>query len=465
MHIPNISSTHTTGRAISHESPLIQNEDEITSPGSLEPSIWSQQSAPGTPRELPWKDAVPIQFYDSTKGAASTLSEFLDNDRHSSSSRRASSSSASSDSRRTPSTFRHTMPKSMYTRPKLVSLHSSDSKRSGSPESPRQLLDESPGEHRVKKGMPASWLGKGKADGGKPQIPSPTASPSSSFMTIPSHSHDNLNVHDLEDSVSPFTQSSEPTSYFALRTPHLPDARRFVRPALSDSAMRRLGVGLDTAKDRKTPSPPPNTSRAIKSLPPHIAREMETPQNKKPSSLQPRGSNEQKSTTVGSQTHAPTSRRPALWRRSVSSSPVVSQPVKVMTPLTGPSRSTLGPARRAPMKIEIDKPNPSSFLASEAQKIATPPITPRVFFHDDGSTTDVGKTPRLDYVRDEHPGKIDTREDWFRVKLPGVEHVKTNEWNVPEHLPSSPLCPRHPKHKSGGTGICPYHGSSFLGAV
>jgi hypothetical protein len=30
--------------------------------------------------------------------------------------------------------------------------------------------------------------------------------------------------------------------------------------------------------------------------------------------------------------------------------------------------------------------------------------------------------------------------------------------DVPEHLPSSPLCPMHPKHKSEGKGICPLHG-------
>jgi hypothetical protein len=28
----------------------------------------------------------------------------------------------------------------------------------------------------------------------------------------------------------------------------------------------------------------------------------------------------------------------------------------------------------------------------------------------------------------------------------------------PEHLPSSPLCPRNPLHPSGGAGICPFHG-------
>ncbi|GIZ43018.1 hypothetical protein CKM354_000626300 [Cercospora kikuchii] len=32
------------------------------------------------------------------------------------------------------------------------------------------------------------------------------------------------------------------------------------------------------------------------------------------------------------------------------------------------------------------------------------------------------------------------------------------EQNVPDHLPKSPLCPLHPKHKSGGKAICPLHG-------
>ena len=31
-------------------------------------------------------------------------------------------------------------------------------------------------------------------------------------------------------------------------------------------------------------------------------------------------------------------------------------------------------------------------------------------------------------------------------------------FNVPDHLPNSPLCPLSPKHKSGGKAICPIHG-------
>ncbi|KAI1503847.1 hypothetical protein F5X99DRAFT_424845 [Biscogniauxia marginata] len=32
------------------------------------------------------------------------------------------------------------------------------------------------------------------------------------------------------------------------------------------------------------------------------------------------------------------------------------------------------------------------------------------------------------------------------------------EFDVPEHLPSSPMCPANKRHRSGGTGVCVYHG-------
>ncbi|KAI1083406.1 hypothetical protein F5B20DRAFT_595417 [Whalleya microplaca] len=32
------------------------------------------------------------------------------------------------------------------------------------------------------------------------------------------------------------------------------------------------------------------------------------------------------------------------------------------------------------------------------------------------------------------------------------------EFDIPEHLPSSPMCPANKRHKSGGTGVCVYHG-------
>ncbi len=37
--------------------------------------------------------------------------------------------------------------------------------------------------------------------------------------------------------------------------------------------------------------------------------------------------------------------------------------------------------------------------------------------------------------------------------------------DIPEHLPSSPLCPMNPKHDGGGRSICPYHGRMKGGGV
>lgn len=49
-------------------------------------------------------------------------------------------------------------------------------------------------------------------------------------------------------------------------------------------------------------------------------------------------------------------------------------------------------------------------------------------------------------------------EHGFRNHEVKEEKVPNFELDVPEHLPDSPLCPRNPIHKSGGTGICVYHG-------
>lgn len=39
-----------------------------------------------------------------------------------------------------------------------------------------------------------------------------------------------------------------------------------------------------------------------------------------------------------------------------------------------------------------------------------------------------------------------------------IAQVAAFEFDVPEHLPASPLCPANTKHKSGGAGLCVYHG-------
>ena len=49
---------------------------------------------------------------------------------------------------------------------------------------------------------------------------------------------------------------------------------------------------------------------------------------------------------------------------------------------------------------------------------------------------------------------------WFRVRVEDSEDPSSRDefdQNIPDHLPSSPLCPRHYKHPSGGTGDCMMH--------
>lgn len=138
-----------------------------------------------------------------------------------------------------------------------------------------------------------------------------------------------------------------------------------------------------------------------------------------------------------------------------------------------------------------------AFLPSEARRIHTPPLPSdatspglgkvRGFFFDynappapcfpDRPTADVSSdnnniknkdtnknshTQRQAQQQQQPTGPSRQDSDWYRVKMQAIEAESlTREQlavSVPEHLPNSPLCPRHPKHTSGGTGECSYHG-------
>lgn len=112
-----------------------------------------------------------------------------------------------------------------------------------------------------------------------------------------------------------------------------------------------------------------------------------------------------------------------------------------------------------------------AFLPSEARRINTPPLptdptipsirNTRGFFFDYNAPPEPNFPTRL--AESDAPVERPRKDsDWYRVKMHAIdtedvirEQLATN---VPEHLPNSPLCPRHAKHKSGGTGECPYHG-------
>ena len=151
-------------------------------------------------------------------------------------------------------------------------------------------------------------------------------------------------------------------------------------------------------------------------------------------------------------------------------------------------------------RVEITDPGAPTYLPSEARRIGTPPLSGqgsklRGFFFDykaPRSASEQGGSPwpnapvntaplphrqrDLTLPRDRpamaprSPGARLQRSDedvnWFRVKVVAQEAEDDRhrfELNVPEHLPSSPLCPRNPKHKSGGKGVCVYHGRNKTG--
>ncbi|KAI9785448.1 MAG: accessory factor associated with RNA polymerase II [Candelina submexicana] len=128
-------------------------------------------------------------------------------------------------------------------------------------------------------------------------------------------------------------------------------------------------------------------------------------------------------------------------------------------------------------KVEISDPDNPTFLPSEARRLHTPPLPSdgprrghrRGFFFD--LTSPGGIHSNVDEsllspnsVFGMRSAASSTRRDslegaaWFRMDPESDDSDQAFELNVPEHLPNSPLCPKSPLHKSGGRGICVYHG-------
>ncbi|KAI1776926.1 hypothetical protein F4818DRAFT_440321 [Hypoxylon cercidicola] len=174
------------------------------------------------------------------------------------------------------------------------------------------------------------------------------------------------------------------------------------------------------------------------------------------------------------------------------------------------------PAGSPASDIELLKPRCCEFPGGEASRIQTPPLResgehrgqPRSFFFDiatppprDGKGGDDNRTSPynnksggssssrdcqscrrrhsppptvVDGGRDADADadgrerdrrrrrKRDSGKEWWEVPvaLPRYEAMApaSFEFDMPEHLPSSPMCPANTRHKSGGTGVCVYHG-------
>ncbi|KAI1095793.1 hypothetical protein F5B19DRAFT_267691 [Rostrohypoxylon terebratum] len=180
---------------------------------------------------------------------------------------------------------------------------------------------------------------------------------------------------------------------------------------------------------------------------------------------------------------------------SVSSS--VRGVLRGRTPVTSPVSDIEG-ARKGSQ--DTDRLNRFSvqFPGGEATRIKTPPIResghhagrPQSFFFDIstppargsslGSTgehcefyhtpypTTTTKSNEQDRskLRKEREREREKRDqgdkEWWEVPVAvpryGAMTPSSFEFDLPEHLPSSPMCPTNKRHKSGGTGVCVYHG-------
>ena len=131
---------------------------------------------------------------------------------------------------------------------------------------------------------------------------------------------------------------------------------------------------------------------------------------------------------------------------------------------------------------DVGGPN---FLPSEARRVNTPPIgasrgKARGFFFD-YKPPELNEAPfrgrmsrqttlgieDLDASNDQiaesrKMSVLDSTTEWYNVQLDAIDANENSLISfvseVPDHLANSPLCPRHPKNKSGGKGTCSLHG-------
>ncbi|KAJ4006744.1 hypothetical protein NW752_010746 [Fusarium irregulare] len=121
----------------------------------------------------------------------------------------------------------------------------------------------------------------------------------------------------------------------------------------------------------------------------------------------------------------------------------------------------------------VDSPYPGG----EAKRIKTPPLAedtasgqPRSFFTETVAPVEdemdfqacSSRRHSLQTVRRTSYAP-DTCEWWERIPKKPVRRNPFEEplpfkFQIPEHLPSSPMCPANERHVSGGKGVCVYHG-------
>ncbi|KKO99290.1 hypothetical protein THAR02_08606 [Trichoderma harzianum] len=173
----------------------------------------------------------------------------------------------------------------------------------------------------------------------------------------------------------------------------------------------------------------------------------------------------------------------APWHRKESGDSITSVSSSIRAVLKGKtppaSPATLGLSHTSRYNLSH-----STFPGGEAIRVSTPPLDedtadgrPRAFFTSltppktSGETNSKTASPSNRSVNrySIHSSSMasQSREWWEQAPPRGSRReisvamgtsTSKFEFDVPEHLPSSPMCPANKRHKSGGTGVCVYHG-------
>lgn len=241
-------------------------------------------------------------------------------------------------------------------------------------------------------------------------------------------------------------------------------------PGQKVSMYRRTMVRLGASSKQASPKRPRLKLSPPRSLTNHVLDRASTILKHLPEKrLTPASSHSSKQSMTGDS--APCSHLSPLGRVDSNSSSLrdmLMGNAPLGTPTTpDPQSMYIGSDRKQYFRVEISAPGAPAYLPSEARRIGTPPLleqdgkTRGFFFSYDVRESEDRRlgSDTIDHSR--FGGKSSSDIDWYTVKL-RADEARDNalhfELNVPEHLPSSPLCPKHPKHKSGGKGICVYHG-------
>ncbi|KAI1133178.1 hypothetical protein F5Y10DRAFT_289910 [Nemania abortiva] len=115
-------------------------------------------------------------------------------------------------------------------------------------------------------------------------------------------------------------------------------------------------------------------------------------------------------------------------------------------------------------KRPLSAPHSAPLSGSTPSSGSRPWTRPTEYYYNDSGSGGRGATPMSatasssNKSRREPPAAAGPKE-WWEVPVPyGAVDKRTFKFDMPEHLPSSPMCPANKRHKSGGTGVCVYHG-------